>query len=263
MKVRSLTTALAGAALALPVLGAAADPAARPAAAKPVLVELFTSEGCSSCPPADELLKSLVAAQSIPGVRVIGLGEHVDYWNDLGWRDRFSSSRFSDRQVRYRADVFRNSAIYTPQAVVDGAIEAVGSDGTALRRAIGRAARAPKAPIRLQARHTDAGLAVQVDIPESPLLDAPADVLVAVIEDGLSTAVERGENAGRTLDDPAVVRRLETIARIEPGPGQRSFTRAVPAAAAWKLDAVEVVAFLQDAASRRVLGAAVASPSAR
>ncbi len=255
-----MTAALAGAVLALPLSTSAAGAAGSEAKAPtPVLVELFTSEGCSSCPPADELMKSLVAEQPIPGVRVVGLGEHVDYWNYLGWRDRFSSSRYSDRQVRYRAEAFPSSAVYTPQAVVDGSIEAVGSDAAALRSAVVRAARAPKAPLRLEARRSGHGLAVHVEVPESPVLKQPADLLVAVVEDGLSTAVERGENAGRKLEDPAVVRRLETVARIEPGSGERAYSRTVPAEADWKLDRVEVVAFLQDPASRRVLGLATSS----
>jgi hypothetical protein len=261
---RRVSMTLVCAALALPVLGAAAGEAAAdepmPAAGTaetPVLVELFTSEGCSSCPPADALVKALVAEQPIRGVRVVALGEHVDYWNYLGWRDGFSSNRYSDRQIRYRADAFPASAVYTPQVVVDGSIEVVGSDAVAVRRAIVDAARKPKAAVRLAARRADGSLAIDIDIPESALVKQPADVLVAVIEDGLSTAVERGENAGRTLTHSAVVRRLDTIGRIEPDSGELSLSTSVPMAADWRLAEIEVVAIVQDAGSRRVLGAAV------
>jgi hypothetical protein len=251
---------LAGAALALTALSAAADDAApaRGRDEKPVVVELFTSEGCSSCPPADELVRTLVAEQPVPGVQVIALGEHVDYWNYLGWRDRFSSKQYSDRQIRYRADAFPDSAVYTPQVVVDGSIEAVGSDEDAVRRAIVRAAREPKAAVHVDARHADGSLAIDVDIPESILLSRPADVLLAVIEHGLSTAVTRGENAHRVLSHGPVVRRLDKIARIEPDRGERSLSTSVPVGADWRLGEVEVVAIVQDVGSRKVLGAAVA-----
>jgi hypothetical protein len=104
-----------------------------------VVAELFTSEGCSSCPRADEVLSQLVLRQPVRGVEVLGLGEHVDYWDRLGWRDRFSSALFSDRQSSYDARVFHTSQVYTPQIVVDGRLERVGSDVAAVQRAIAQA----------------------------------------------------------------------------------------------------------------------------
>src|SRR5580704_490614 len=114
----------------------------------PVVVELFTSEGCSSCPPADLLLRRLEKEQPVPGVEVIPLSEHVDYWNQLGWKDPFSSGRFTDRQRQY-ADVFHKDGPYTPQMVVDGAPEFVGSDGPRALKTIAEAARRPKASVTL------------------------------------------------------------------------------------------------------------------
>src|SRR5439155_22515804 len=111
------------------------------APAVPIIVELFTSEGCSSCPPADTLLRHLVSAQS-PNVNVIALGEHVDYWDHQGWKDRFSSAALTNRQQLY-ASRFNVDSIYTPQMIVDGRAELVGSDAAAARRAIDRAAAAP------------------------------------------------------------------------------------------------------------------------
>jgi hypothetical protein len=113
--------------------------AAAPQHPSPVIVELFTSEGCSSCPAADALLLRLVE-QPIDGVQTIVLGEHVDYWDRLGWKDRFSSPAFTRRQEVY-ANRFNLDSAYTPQVVVDGRSELVGSDRTALQRAIQRAHR--------------------------------------------------------------------------------------------------------------------------
>lgn len=114
----------------------------------PVLVELFTSEGCSDCPPADTLLDTLIATQPIAGVEIIGLGQHVDYWDRLGWKDRFSSAALTRRQQVYQAR-FSTASMYTPQMVVDGRAELVGSDTAAARRAIERAMTAPHGVVRL------------------------------------------------------------------------------------------------------------------
>ena len=103
-------------------------------AALPILVELFTSEGCSSCPPADAVLARLHEKQPAPGVQLIVLSEHVDYWNNLGWRDPFSDALFTDRQSRY------GSRVYTPQAVVDGRTDVLGSDEEGIVRAATAAA---------------------------------------------------------------------------------------------------------------------------
>ena len=117
-----------------------------PANATPVLVELFTSEGCSSCPPADEVLSKLEKTQSIHGVEVIALGEHVDYWNKLGWPDPYSLAEFSTRQNNY-ADAFGRDSVYTPQMIVDGQDEFVGSDSSKARQSIKKAARLTKAKV--------------------------------------------------------------------------------------------------------------------
>src|SRR5437762_4458580 len=112
-------------------------------AALPILVELFTSEGCSSCPPADAVLARLHQKQPVPGVQLLVLSEHVDYWNNLGWRDPFSDALFTDRQGRY------GSRIYTPQAVVDGRIDVLGSDEQGIIRAATAAAAEPHGVVRL------------------------------------------------------------------------------------------------------------------
>jgi hypothetical protein len=225
----------------------------------PVLIELFTSEGCSSCPPADRLLSRLVSEQPIDGVQIIGLGEHVDYWNRLGWTDRFSSAAFTRRQRGYQADVFASSTVYTPQLVVDGAFEEIGSREHAVLRAIDEAAQRLKAPMSVEIGRAAAGLVpvtVRVDIDATVVRDEPADVIVSVVEDGLVTDVARGENRGRTLTHSAVVRVLEIIGSIEPGRQGWSIEKDMPLDDEWRLGNTRVVAFLQARGSRAVLGAA-------
>ena len=129
-----------------------------------VIAELFTSEGCSSCPPADDLLRKLLATQPIEGVEIVGLGSHVDYWDNLGWRDPFSSPLFSERQAAYDSARFRSNRIYTPQLVVDGALEVVGSDAGAVRRTLMTAAKAPKAQVAVAAAPVDANIRVDVHV---------------------------------------------------------------------------------------------------
>ena len=137
-----------------------------PPAAVPVVVELFTSEGCSSCPAADDVLRTLEATQPVPGAEVIVLGEHVDYWNRLGWKDPFSAAEFSARQRQY-ASVFKEGN-YTPQAVVNGRYELVGSRGAELSQRLAEAARAPQATVTLS-QPTAATLAVRVgSLPPAP-----------------------------------------------------------------------------------------------
>src|SRR5476651_645491 len=120
----------------------------RAAPPTPVIVELFTSEGCSDCPPADTLLDKLIATQPIAGVEIIGLGQHVDYWDRQGWKDRFSSAALTNRQRIYQTR-FNTESIYTPQMVVDGRAEFVGSDAAAATRALERATASPHGSMTL------------------------------------------------------------------------------------------------------------------
>ena len=172
---------------------------------EPVLVELFTSEGCSDCPPADALLAKLDATQSIPGAQVIVLSEHVTYWNHLGWRDPFSFEAMDERQQRY-ATRFSLEGSYTPQAVVDGAEQVVGNNATAVSRAVGHAALTAKQKITIEnARWVDGE--AQFSVRSGA---APGETLIAALaEDATHSEVARGENAGRTLHHVAVVRTLK------------------------------------------------------
>jgi hypothetical protein len=122
----------------------------------PVVVELFTSEGCSSCPPADRLLAE-IQEQSRPGAEIIVLSEHVDYWNYIGWRDSFSSKQFSDRQSAY-AQTIGSDEVYTPQMVVDGAAAFIGSDVARATQEIARAATVPKRSLNVTAKEVSGGV---------------------------------------------------------------------------------------------------------
>ncbi len=238
----------------------AAAPAVVPSPSPPtiVLAELFTSEGCSSCPAADDLLREWLAAQPVSGVQIVALGEHVDYWDRLGWRDPFSSPEFSARQSAYDAAVFRDNRVYTPQLVVDGHYEAVGSDAGAFRRAVGEAARAHKATVEVSAvavRRDLAQVRLQVRVPAAVSRSGIADLIVAVTEDGLATQVRRGENGGRTLRHAAVTRTLTTVGAVDASRAEAMVTAPVPLQADWSRSHLRVVAFLQERVGRRILGA--------
>jgi hypothetical protein len=178
----------------------------------PVLAELFTSEGCSSCPPADRLLQQLDRTQPVPGARIIVLSEHVDYWNQLGWRDPFSSPVFRRRQEQYARVL--GSEVATPQIVVDGRIPVLGNDAEAVQRAITRAAGRAKAPVRIVEAKRDGGEAeVRVSIPA--LAKGRAEVWIATADEADRSSVARGENAGRNLTHVAVVRSLTKAGRVD------------------------------------------------
>ncbi|HLK61798.1 MAG TPA: DUF1223 domain-containing protein [Bryobacteraceae bacterium] len=181
------------------------------ASRQPVLVELFTSEGCSSCPPADALLERLDRSQPLPGAQVIVLSEHVDYWNHLGWADPYSSPASTARQQEY-ARRFHTQGPYTPQMVVDGRSEFVGSDARAAESAIRDASRQPKTSIRIA--DSDGAAAVEVD-PLPPSTAQKATVYAAYAADAGTQDVLRGENKGRRLHHVAVVKELKAIGTID------------------------------------------------
>lgn len=213
----------------------------------PVIVELFTSEGCSDCPPADQLLEKLEHAQPVPGAQVIALSEHVDYFNNLGWRDPFSSHFFTQRQENYVWRFHLNSA-YTPEMVVDGVTEFVGSDEKRARSAIAEAGRAKKVAVRL-VRGSGNNIRVEVDPPARH----KAEVYLAVAENSASSQVSRGENQGRMLHHIAVVHRIELAGKWD---GQVPFTKELAVNEA--SDATyRLVAFVQEAGGGRIIGAAI------
>jgi hypothetical protein len=179
-----------------------AQPKAQPMGNKPVVVELFTSQGCSSCPPADQLLGELANDPALRG-KIIPLAFHVDYWDHLGWRDPFSSRQWTARQMAYVRSMDLGSA-YTPQAVVDGARQFVGSDRRALLEAISRDSREPAVAIVTLSDHVARGSTSR-----------ELDLFAIVVQSNATTAVKAGENGGRTLRSDAIVRRLTRIARVK------------------------------------------------
>ena len=226
---------------------------------RPVIVELFTSEGCSSCPPADALLAKLDAQQRLGNAEIIALEEHVDYWNQLGWKDPFSSSEWTQRQQDY-SGTFGNAGVYTPQMVVDGRTEFVGSSERKARAAIADAAQQPKAEVQIEPRETGASeFRVKISAKMLPGADAShnAEVWLAVTETGLHSNVSRGENAGEDLHHAAVVRSLRkagsTAANEEPSFSGEQNVRLDPG---WKRENLRFVVFVQEHKTRHILGAA-------
>jgi len=203
----------------------------------PVLVELFTSEGCSSCPPADRHLQQLDS-------EVIVLSEHVDYWDRLGWKDKFSSPAFTERQETY-AKQFGLDSPYTPQMVVDGVAQFTGGDTRRAIVEIDKAGSRPKADILLG--RTAAGVDVAIEaVPHE------CDIWLALADNSDVTRVAAGENRGRTLSHVAVVRSIRKIGYVKRG---GTFSRQVelPASA----NGQRIVVFLQEAGQARVFGVAM------
>jgi hypothetical protein len=211
-------------------------PAPSRGAEGPVIVELFTSQGCSSCPPADRYLASLAKAGQVAGRAIAPLSFHVDYWNDLGWADPYSQAAWTERQRQY-ARALGDDRVYTPEIVVGGAAGMVGSHAQKVAGAIGAAPR--PALLAASAAWDQAQLEVTATAP------ADADVLVAVWEEARTIAVTRGENAGEKLTNYRVVRRLERVAAA----GQRGTAR-IALDPAWK--GTGAVAFAQRADQRIV-----------
>jgi hypothetical protein len=183
----------------------AADAAKPPV---PVLIELFTSEGCSSCPPADALLARL-DTQPLPGVHAIVLSEHVTYWNQDGWHDPFSLDAMTDRQRQYGFR-FNLPDVYTPQAVIDGAAQVVGSDAAKLSTAISQAIVAPKPELTI-ANAQWSNDTMQFTVKGNP--NPEANLFAALAEDSEQVSVLHGENGGHTLHHVAVVRTLEQLGK--------------------------------------------------
>jgi hypothetical protein len=213
--------------------------AAASAQQRPLVVELFTSEGCSSCPPAEAAIGQLSARADI-----VALAYHVDYWDDLGWRDRFELPQSVTRQNVYARNL-RRASVYTPQLVIDGRFDAVGADGSALAKALA----AQRTTVPLSVSRHEAELLVDISAqPQSPACDV---LLVPYLRHAVS-AIGRGENAGRTLEEFNIVREIRTLG----GWKGESKTFRVPVSSLPR-DATDVAVLIQPAGQGPVVGAAL------
>ena len=224
------------------------------------IVELFTSQGCSSCPPADRLLSKLANDPRYRG-KVIPLSFHVDYWNYIGWQDPFSSARWSDRQKLYAGRAFHSNRIYTPQVVVNGSAECVGnSEGEVTERIVNALAAEPAGRVSLAVDPPtpDGHLKVKVGAKLAKAAGSGnVDLWVAIYESGLSTSVKAGENSSRTLKNDRVVRRLEKVLTLPAAAGsEKSGEIVLGIDKRWKVEGLGVAAFLQDPATLAIHGAA-------
>lgn len=226
---------------------------------KAVIVELFTSEGCSSCPPADELLREIVLRQPVEGVEIVALGNHVDYWDRLGWRDPFSSAWFSKRQYRY-AERFDAAQVYTPQAIVAGTDECLGSNRSSILSLVENAARATTAEVALTLKPGDTPdrqpLEVQISGLPRRSEKVMYDVMLAITEDGLTTDVRRGENAGRKLRHAPVTRKVIQIGDATGDQVAVMLPATIEFDKEWNREHLRLTAFVQEKAGLKIVGAA-------
>jgi hypothetical protein len=228
-------------------------------AATPVLVELFTSEGCSTCPPADAALERMDTLQPVPGAQLIVLSEHVDYCNHDGWTDPYSSSSITNRQNGYVRALGLKTA-YTPQIFIDGTAELQLSDTTQARQTFQKAASVSKVPITITSATIEGNkpAIVQGTIEaESGPEQHNADVFVAVALDHAESQVESGENRGRHLVHVAVVMEMTKVGKLEKGKNFHQDFRVKLNLPHGSSPDIRIVAFIQETGPGRVLGASL------
>jgi len=233
-----------------------------PTNSNPVLIELFTSEGCSSCPPADVLLKNLDASQPIPGAQLIVLSEHVTYWDHDGWKDPNSSPSLTDRQNSYES-LLGEKTVFTPQMIVDGTQQVRVGDAKHLLETLQKAASIPTISVRIgdvivdPANPTVLRAHIETD---SNSEKRNADVYVAVALDHVESQVLRGENGGKHLIHVAVVQELSKVGKLPKG---KSFSQEVQLKLKPCTDPknIRLVALVQESGPGKVLGAALRKPA--
>jgi hypothetical protein len=243
--------------LILSCVAAKDDGRAADAAAPPVLVELFTSEGCSSCPSADEFLEQMDAAQPVPGVQLIVLSEHVDYWNHDGWKDPYSSASVTERQSGYVRSLRLNTP-YTPQFIVDGANELKGG-GPEVTQILLKASAAPKVAVRINSLRVESGspalLKAHIDV-DATSQKHSAEIFVVMALDHAESQVLRGENTGRHLTHVAVAQEFIKIGKLEK---QKAFSQDLQVKLKPGTDPanIRLIAFVQEPGLGKVLGTAL------
>lgn len=221
-----------------------------------VVLELFTSEGCSSCPAADKLLAQIIDEAERSGKHIYPIAFHVDYWNSLGWTDRFSSAEYSDRQSRY-AEQFHLASIYTPQLIFNGRLECTGSDKTTVRKNIATLLEQTSSETKPQItisydKQSLRNRFVAVDL-EAQHYPSGAVLNVALIENHLSSNIKRGENSGRELHHENVVRSFRTS--ILTGSDYKgTITLEIPPDS--NNEHLSVVAYIQEPSTLHIIGVA-------
>jgi hypothetical protein len=227
----------------------------------PVLVELFTAEGCSSCPPADAWLLQMDKAQPLAGAQLIVLSEHVDYWDRDGWKDPYSSSQFTERQTEYTR-ALRVDSPYTPQVVVNGTVNLNLTDSPSVGQTFQKAATASTLPVTISSVAVDpsnpAILHARVEVDGSSA-EHNADIYEAVALDHAESQVLRGENGGKHLSHVAVVQQLSKIGKMEKG---KTFSRVIDLKLKPGTDPknTRLIIFVQESGPGKVLGAALHDP---
>jgi len=225
---------------------------------RPVVVELFTSEGCSSCPPADALLQTMDTSQPVPVAQLIVLSEHVDYWDHDGWKDPNSSSALTERQSEYVRALGLKTA-YTPQFIVDGTREMHIGDPQQMDKVLQDAAAVPKVLVRIDAVTIDAAsptvLRAHIEA-DSGSDKHNADVFVAVALDHVESQVLHGENGGRRLTHVAVVLQLTKIGKLQK---ERNFSQNIQLKLKSGTDPrnIRLIAFVQESGAGKIVGAAL------
>jgi len=228
------------------------------AARKPVVVELFTSEGCSSCPPADKLLAQLQEQQPVAGAEILAVEEHVDYWNHQGWVDPFSAPEWTQRQQDYVRLTKQDE--YTPEFVVDGRSQFDASNPQRAEAEIEKASQGVKTEVSISSDSESKGNArfkITVGKLAGNSPNDVAEIWVAVTEDGLQSKVGAGENAGHMLPHVATLRWLHKIGVADANTASGfSGDAQVKLNSHWNADHVRVIVFVQEKKSRQILGAA-------
>jgi len=236
-----------------PVLSQSYDPGTQTRRV-PVLLELFTSEGCSSCPPADKLLGMLDRDQPVKGAELIVVSEHVDYWDHQGWKDPYSSHAVSQRQEDYGS---RNGSgdVYTPQMIIDGGAQVVGSNWKAAEPAILKSMHDPKIPVSLSAVKDGSNIRVHIEAKQNDSSLPNGDVYLVMAADRAHSQVRGGENAGRVIDHTAVSSSFRKVGKLSPGSNFSKDVR-VSVASDSPSGSTRLIAFVQDPVTRRILGSA-------
>jgi hypothetical protein len=220
------------------------------------IVELFTSEGCSSCPPADSLLQQINLKQTEAGQLVVGISEHVTYWNNLGWKDPYSSPVFTDRQHVYASRLSPEGS-YTPQMVLNGRDQFVGSDGPALERALRDDARRGHFALHIiSSAPASDGIDVKFAFAGNP--SKPLDIIAVVSDDTDRSNVLRGENGGRQLQHVSVARSMGRVATVKTD-GEQSVHVSLPEGILAGAPGHHLILFAQEPHQGAILGAATAA----